>query len=300
VKGGEILQFYHFLISSLLVGAALFLPDNAYAENNKESEKRQFEKVSVQVTSVKKEKKAVQANITSKVENSAPVEKDVELPEAATTIPGKGKEKSAKVIPIPKSSQKSAMASENIPKHAKGDSRSKVNKDEMVAGFEKAEKNIELVKNKQKSKNATNDILVDSLDNTDKEMKDKAQSGEMISTRKSNITVSKKESPVEPNAPDMLKKEEPPANKGEIPTVSQAINLTPRTNSSGEQSHDRLSNGLSTSSFLDKWFVWNIHHEMKLVQPYLSRYARMNTQWVNAPPSQPPQEAPLLKNVSRC
>lgn len=279
----------------------MFLPDNAYAENNKQSEKRQFEKASVHAaTSVKTEQKAVQANITAKVENSAPVKKTVEIPEPAIASQGKGKEKPAKEIPKPTAPQKPAVESQNIPDHAKGDTKSAVKMDKNVAGLEMAEKNIKLVKNKLKPKKATNDNVVDSLHNTDIEVKNKAQSGEIFSTSESKATVSKKESRYEPTVPKALKQEKTPASEEEIPKVSQAINPTQPTSSSGAQSHDRLSNGLSTINFLEKWLVWNNHYEMVLVQPYLSRYARMNNQWINAPPSQPPQEAPLLKTVTRC
>jgi hypothetical protein len=296
----KFLHFRHFLISSLLVGAAIFLPDNAYAENDKQSEERQSQKASVHATiSMETEKLAVQTNNTAKVENSVPVNKTVELPEAAITNEGKGKEKPAKEIPTQITSEEPSMASQKIPEHAKANLRSKVKKDKKVAGFEKAEKNSKLVEKVLEPKKATNDIVIDSLHNTENEVVNKAQLGEIISTGKYNSTVSIKKNSIEPAAPDTTKQEEPPVSEEEIPKVSQAMNPTQRTNSSGWQSHDRLSNGLSTISFLEKWLVWSNHYEMKLVQPYLSRYARIYNQWVNAPPTQPPQEAPLLKTVAR-
>jgi hypothetical protein len=79
-----------------------------------------------------------------------------------------------------------------------------------------------------------------------------------------------------------------------MPTVKLAINPMPRSNSSGAQSNDRVNLGLNTITMLDKWFEWNKYVEINLVQPYITRYALMNHQWVNAPPSPPPQAAPSL------
>ena len=46
-KGGDILQFRHLLISGLMVGAAMFLPDNAFAEKNEVSGQQNSPKASV-------------------------------------------------------------------------------------------------------------------------------------------------------------------------------------------------------------------------------------------------------------
>ena len=89
-----------------------------------------------------------------------------------------------------------------------------------------------------------------------------------------------------------------PANKEEIPKVSQ-LNQTQRSNNTGGQSNDRVSNGLSNVSVLDKWFEWSNYFEIKFDQSYISRQDLLNTQWVNAPPAPPPQKAPLLTNVTR-
>lgn len=90
-----------------------------------------------------------------------------------------------------------------------------------------------------------------------------------------------------------------PDSKEEIPKVNQVLNQIQRSSTSGGQANDRVNHGVNNVSFLDKWFEWNHSFDIKLVQPYLSRQALMNTQWVNAPPSPPPQAAPLLPNVTR-
>ena len=90
-----------------------------------------------------------------------------------------------------------------------------------------------------------------------------------------------------------------PSGEEEIPKASQIPNPTQRTSNHGGPSNDRMSPGISGLSFPDKWLAWNPYYEIQLVQSYLSRQIRLNNQWVNAPPSPPPQEAPLLENITR-
>jgi hypothetical protein len=121
---------------------------------------------------------------------------------------------------------------------------------------------------------------------------EKVQPEKLVSTDNSKEVVTKSNSVVQ----EPLKA---PASKEEIPKVNQMTNQTQRTNSSGGQSNDRVSQGSSNVSLSDKWFEWKHYVEIKLVQPYLSRLALMNTQWVNAPPAPPPQKAPLLTHATR-
>lgn len=101
--------------------------------------------------------------------------------------------------------------------------------------------------------------------------------------------------PVVPIAP-----KEVPVGREEIPVVDQTGSSSQRLNHSGSgQTNDRIGQGNAFGSPLDKWFMWFKYNEMKLVQSYQSRYTVRNTQWENAPPSPPPQEALFLKTVTR-
>lgn len=306
VKGGEILHFRHFLISGLMVGAVLFLPDNAFAVKNELSGQRLAEKASAQAAnSVKADNAAVQANVPKEVENSNALGKNVVVPEPASKGQAEVKEKPSKVTPTPSRAalDKPDAVLDNVPDQAKGNVQSAVKKAKKVVGLEKAtaaqEKTSELVGNKPTPKKVTNESASDSLHNTDTVAKNKAQLGKLVSITEPEGTVSTEKNSSDPFVPEPVKQGKVPASQEEIPKVNQVMNPTQRTNSSGGQSNDRVSNGLSTISLLDKWFEWHNNYEIKLVQPYLSRYALMNNQWVNAPPAPPPQEAPLLKTVTR-
>jgi hypothetical protein len=114
-----------------------------------------------------------------------------------------------------------------------------------------------------------------------------------------DVAIPSKVEHVVPLVPKLPQKGGIPAGKEETPTIDQVINPTPRSNGSGGQSNDRVSQGFQTISNLDKWFEWNKFYDMKLIQFYHSHNAIKNHQWVNAPPSPPPQAAPFLKTVTR-
>jgi hypothetical protein len=132
-------------------------------------------------------------------------------------------------------------------------------------------------------------------------VKNKSKSTRLVSSfepkaKGSDLSSAKKVEHFEPSLPVPPQKGNVPASKEEIPNVDQVINPTQRLNSSGGQSNERGSQGLQTVSFLEKWFEWNKYNEIKLVQAYFSRDKLMNNQWVNAPPSQPPQESSFIIN----
>jgi hypothetical protein len=97
------------------------------------------------------------------------------------------------------------------------------------------------------------------------------------------------------NVPEPMKKEKTPVSQDELPKISQMLNQTQRTNSSGGDSNDRISHGSSTINGIDKWLEWDFYQQSQLVQLYVSRQTFIQNQWTNAPPSPPPQKAPFLK-----
>jgi hypothetical protein len=262
------MHFRQLLLSTLMVGAAIFFPENVFAEKNAASLQKGLEK------SVKE---SVKVSVPEKVEQPKPLENKV--PEHARVNQNEAKQLPSKDLP-------NQEAFKNLPDQAKGNVKPGLKKVEeenlKAAGHEKA---IAVKKDKK--------ILKDkSLPSADNE----AAKSRKISSSDHSQGENARETEVESVANESNKI---PANKKEIPKVSQMMNQTQRTNSSGGQSNDRASHGLSNINLLDKWFEWNYDFEIKLIQPYLSRQALLNTQWVNAPPAPPPQSAPLKINVTR-
>lgn len=314
MKGGEILRFRHFFILGLMVGATMFLPDYAFAEKNEYSGKQNSHNASVQASpSVKTDNPTIQTNVPEKAKNVKPLEKTVVIPEPAIKNQDRVKQQPSKMTPQQAASKKPAQAPQNLPDQAKGNVQSSIKKTEKnvtARGSEKVEavqgNNRGLVKNKPNPKNGAGNSAVHSFHHNDTEVKNKAQSARLVNKLEplgegSHSSVSKKENSSEPLVTKTPQKEgnKAPSSKGEIPKVSQVTNPTQRTNGTGGQSKDRVSQGLSTISLMDKWFEWNKYHEIQFVQPYFSLHLLFNNQWVNAPPSPPPQETPLLKTVYR-
>jgi len=322
MKGGEMLHFRHFLIPALMVGAALFVPGNAFAEKNELNGQPNSQKEMVQANNpsektenaapqanvlVKAENTAVESNGQAKIENANPSGKPVTVAEPARKNQSGVNQPASNGAPKPAASQKPAAATPKaLPDQAKGNGYglSALDKAEKTGKAPGQEKNNAAQENKrgvEKNKPTTQDMAEHNADIT---VKDKSESTRLVSRFKpqgegSDLSSPKKVERIEPQLPVPLEKDNVPDGKEGVPNFDQAINPTQRSNSSGSQSNERVSTGLSTSSLLDKWFEWNKYYEIKLVQPYLSRYALMNTQWVNAPPSPPPQEAPFFKTVNR-
>jgi hypothetical protein len=302
LKGGEILHFRQIVITGLMVGAALFLPDNAFAERNELGS----QKSSVQGnSSVKSDHVPEQANVPTQAEKVNSMDQPVVVPEPASKRQdGLIPQPSQNILPA--AAQKPAPMPQNMPDQAKGKEQSELKKSvkAKALGTENAAivqaNNQGLGKNKPTLKNDPNrNLASESLHNPNTVVvKNKAESARLVSESQgegSYLSVSKQEDRSEPLVPEQKE----PANQEEIPDVSQAVNTSQRGTSSGGQSNDRISSGLSTISLNDKWFEWNRFFETKLTQSYLSRHLLMNNQWVNAPPAPPPQKAPFLKTVTR-
>lgn len=89
-----------------------------------------------------------------------------------------------------------------------------------------------------------------------------------------------------------------PAKEEQLPK-GQMPNQTQRTSNQGGKTNDRINPGLNTMNSLDDGYLWNLSYDIQLLaKPYHSQKIWMSNQWMNAPPSQPPQAAPLLETLS--
>ncbi|MFS0779935.1 hypothetical protein ABC255_28630 [Neobacillus sp. 3P2-tot-E-2] len=320
----------HLFISGLIVGAAMFLPGNVFAEENELIGLQNSQKAPGQVSpSVGIDNAAVKSDVPAKEEaivGPAAVKPDVPAKEEAMVGPsavkpdvpakkeavmasnpsmknqGGIKQQQSKVPPNNPASQKSAAASQNLHDQAKGHVQSALNKTEKAVNEARdpekvsavQEHNNGLEKNTPTPKNGSGNSDLDSLHNSETEVKKQVSPASFEPQGKDTVlSVVKKESRSEPLLQESLEKSGIPSAEEKIPKVSEVPTLTQRTGTNGGPSNDRGSQGLNTISFLDKWFVWNPYYEIQLVQSYLSQHTWLNNQWVNAPPSPPPIAAPF-------
>lgn len=288
MKGGENVHFRQFLIFALLVGAAMFFPDNAFAEKN--------------------ELRPQKGQAPASIPEHAPIPEQASAPEAASiperatiAVPAKSEEAKSLNKTIPeharenqvqakqRPAQNQASTEKSLPEQANGNIKSVVKKAENVAQVNVPEQ-AEATHTVEKLTPNHSFQVTDRKVNVEKVKPETVNDTVYLQAEDVDITIS--ESFVQ-------EPQKEPATKEEIPKGNQVLNQSQRSNSSGGQSNDRVNQGINNLSFLDKWFEWNHYFENKLAQPYLSRLALMNTQWVNAPPAPPLQEAPLFTNVTR-
>jgi hypothetical protein len=275
-----------------MLSAAMFFPDNAFAEKNE----------------LRPQKGQAPASIPehASIPESAPVpEAAASIPEPATiavpakseeaqslnkTIPEHARENQVQAKQLP--AQNQAVLEKGLPEQANGNIKSEVKKAENVAQVNVPKQAEAVQENHTVEKLAPNNSIQDTDSEGYVEKVKPETVNHTVYVQDVDVDITESESVVQ-------EPEKDPASKEEIPKMNQVLNQSQRSNSSGGQSTDRVNQGINNLSFLDKWFEWNDYFEIKLDQPYLSRQALMNTQWVNAPPSPPPQAAPLLTNVTR-
>ena len=256
-----------------MVGAALFLPHNAFAEKNDSSEKSVPEKAAVQA-------------------QAAVAQKAVHQPAVKPVI---------KAAPLQAGSKKTVAKAQSAAVQVKvrvGQSLEKPQKAVIPPGLNKAAAAI--VKQKAEPQAAPENKSINVKPAQNVEIETKVQPEKPIhrvyhQVEKPSIKVSR----VERTVSEPTKKEIPPASQEELPKINQMLNQTQRTGSSGGDSNDRVTHGSSSAYGMDKWLEWNSYQDSQLVQLFVSRHTFIQNQWMNAPPSPPPKNAPFITNVTR-
>lgn len=299
------MHFRHIIISGLMVGAALLLPNSAFAEKNELSGQTHVQKTSVQAVSVEAVKEAKQTNVHGKGENTQTQNKTVVVPKPTNKIQV---EKVTKKAPVKSVVSKATGVLKDFPEKAKSKMQAVQNKTETsfkAPGLEKVTAGLKIanghVVKKSVPKMMAGKTAKTSLQQTEDLVKThpSVKKEKAIEKDSNLLKFSKARSP-EHFVANPPKKERPvPKRPVEHPIANQVLNPTPQTNSSGGKSNERVNHGLSSTSMADKWMEWNKFYENTHILPYLSRNAMMSNQWMNAPPSPPPQLAPILISVTR-
>jgi hypothetical protein len=274
MRGGEILNFRQFLLSGLFVGAAMLVPDIAFAEKPngvQHPQKAAIEaKASVKSNNEKLDSVSVQAgsaaNASVAGERGKTSEKSAVPPKVVEEQHSKGQDRQPAV------SDKASQVLERLPEQAQGKIQSAV---------KKTEKELE----------AVNTIELDISSNpttNNSETEPAIQSTVEPAKGLSQDEISK------PLVQKPVQEDEKADHREKLPNVNHVPKPTQRTGHSSGHSNERIHGGINTLSLVDKWFEWDTSYEILLNQPFLSRLSLMNNQWVNAPPSPPPQKASLL------
>lgn len=280
-----------------MVGAALFLPHNAFAEKNGLNVQQNPQTSSLHANqSGNTDDASVQPNVPVKAENAKKTEV---APEPAVKNQGVGRQQESNHNPQQTLVPKQAATPKSLPNQAKGNGQPSINKGQKNVEAPGQQKSETIHENNRGLGNDKQTVAI-SHKPFDAEMRDKAESLKRVTPQREGSHLStQKAAPYKPLVPEPSSKGQAPVGKEDVPNADRPMSPTQRSNNSGGSSNDRVSQGLSSMSMLDKWFEWNKHYEIKFVQLYLSRYALLSNQWVNAPPAPPPQKAPLLKLVTR-
>lgn len=281
------MHFRKLIITGFIAGSALFLPDLAFAEKAPDSNKGEQqaaalqEKLPVQAENAKAVEKTTAKPVVNKqqTERKPVIEKPVQV--KAVVKPPQVKQSTGKPNASLNRSEKAARIS--LPKKVTGEKRGLV-------------KNTSRPSNTEDKKVAVKSIHNESEDVKDTKLlspglKDKVESSQDLAKK----PVSKMKPAAKATVQKPVKRAEPIPSKNErYPKQDNLPNPPSRTKASGGPSSDRTSNGNTSTSFFDKWFVWDQDFYLMLTQPYSSRASVYRSQWVNAPPSPPPIEAPVF------
>lgn len=287
-----------------MVGAALLVPNNASAEKNELSVQEKAQKSSVQAVfddTVLEENRASVHEKSTKVHDRTVVIMENTSNNQVRNAP--------EITPVNSTSTKKATALKDFPEKARSKVQSVIKQKEKkileAPGLEKVTTGQKAAKGLAEKKAAPKTKIVkkavSSLNQKPSKVNMNLSELKVEDRRESSthLNVSKKMSSGQFITYPPKKESKVPKHQEEFPIANQVLNSSPKTNNSGGKSNDRLNFGLSSTSMVDKWIEWNKFYENNLILPYFSRIAMMSNQWMNAPPSPPPQKAPNLISITR-
>jgi hypothetical protein len=284
LKGGEMMHFRQLIITGFIAGAAMLLPDMAFAEKGSNAGNPQPPVAAEKVTLPEKaentrvsEKTPVQPAVKNQPVQKQVVQKPVKArPKEKPPGAVKGNEKAS-------SFKKSERA--DLSQKAKASINEKANQATHKTKHGNKESDKEALKsihNKDHNVKETKRRSPGLKEKIEPSRESAATPSAVIGTAKTTVSTTP---PVNSDEKDSSKNERYP--KGD-----NLPNPPSRSKASGGPSSDRISYGNASTFFSDKWFVWDQVFQLNLIQHYSSRVALFLSQWVNAPPSPPPLHAP--------
>jgi hypothetical protein len=281
------MNFRQLIITGFIAGAAILMPDIAFAEKGPDDKKPEQPLTAVQPTLPDKAENA-------KTSEKTPAEPAVQKHQVQLK-PVNDKPAQAKIVVKPAEVGKSNGKAQSFIRNEKA-AKANLTKKSPQEKRDSA-KDIANHSNKQLKKAAVKSIHNESEYAKDTKRKSPGLKEKVEPSQDSTVTpVSKKRTvTVESGqAPPSERDERDSSQKESSPKRENVPNLPSRTKTSGGSSSDRTSNGNTSTAFSDKWFVWDEYFNVNLLHPFTSHVAVYRSQWVNAPPSPPPLQAPVF------
>lgn len=290
------MHFRKLIMTGIIAGSALFLPELALAEKAPEAKRSVPPSAAVQdklPLQAEKAKAADKITAQPAVKKQQPEKKPViEKPVIEKPVIKKPVQAKA-VVHTPQVKQNPGKSIAN----SKSEKAKRPVLSEKASGEKANPKNIAKQNNTANKKAAATSIhkKYEEVKDTNRPstgLKDEAEPAKAIAEKQGSLKKPAAKANVQ--ASPEKKKKTGPSQKVLFPKGDNLPNPPSRTKASGGPSSDRSSNGSSSISFLDKWFIWNQGFDLNLTQPFTSRASVFISQWVNAPPSPPPNEAPVF------
>ncbi|WNF23854.1 hypothetical protein [Mesobacillus jeotgali] len=280
------MHFRQLLITGFIAGAAMLVPDMAFAEKGETPGKGP------------KPVAAEQANVPDKANNVRISEKSPAQP-AVQNRPVQKQAVQKTVQPKPKETPADAVKVNGNASSSKKDQKAAQPKKTKASNNDKPNQVNPKQKhsNDQNKKGALKSIHIKDQYAKETERRSPGLEEKVEPSKESNETPSivKKAAKTEiRKMPPAKKDENDPSQNERYPKGDNLPNPPSRTKASGGPSGDRTSYGNTNTLFSDKWFVWDETFQLNLLQPFTSRVAVFQSQWVNAPPSPPPLKAPAF------
>ncbi|MGR3762978.1 hypothetical protein [Rossellomorea sp. NS-SX7] len=286
------MRIRHCILMGVLVGAAAFLPNHAFAENNKGSgQSPHAHTAEVHTNAVEKvEKKDSVIKTKPAAPDTKGQKEEVQRPEVSRDQePGKANRPQPEP---PERSHRTDKAANPKAQEAKKDHSTKSSV--KPEGKRQAE-------NRQPGQKQTRTEVSESTEKPAAPSMVKPQrERETIFQIQQEKALKENQHSVSPKEKRPVKRKQvheagnkTPREKKENPGEVEAVSSTPqRLPSSGGQSQENLGHGAGMVSFLHHPAVWNIGLKLRTI--YHSREDTYCYQWMNAPPSPPPKAAPFI------
>lgn len=277
------MHFRQYVLKSILIGAALFFPTNAYAEKADHTPK----------LPIQPKKETVQ-NKNHAIVNQVKKER-VRKPEKTDVKKVDKTLEKKKALPV-QASPKAKAARQSIEKKSKQDDLMNTPKKKAAKSYGKKKSIIKKqIKKAPMNKGASKQVIVKRpLHSKEKIQNSEVNENEFVHEIKiqSPIVITKKSMARMSSSYEKLeasRKQNTPNSATSFPKDLVMI-FSQESYHSGVSSKDRKITGFNTYSLSDKWFIrWEKYWLLESNQSFIFQNHKISSQWMNAPPFQPPK-----------
>jgi chemotaxis protein histidine kinase CheA len=274
------------------------IPAQASEKVEKATPTQASEKVkkAIPVQANEKVKKAIPARASEKVEKAIPAQASEKV-EKAVQVPNQASEKAQHTVQeVKQRSEKASKAMQSTIKETKKAVDNSLPEKNQEAETETTKQQKTTPNNNEIHSNEAEESSDKSVQHAISGENTNQQSTKMVQMLDDDKTVqSIKEAGSIDEEPETEEKEKFPSGQEKYPQDIMVVHSPHNTKTPDGSSKDRTGYGQNTTSFVDKWLLEAEKYlNLKRIQPLVSRAYEYRNQWVNAPPSQPPQTTPFF------